>query len=450
MVQAPALTELPEVYSNILNFGELQYCQHLFANGAWKMTNWSGSKPTEKRFWFMDLQEDPMFTDTIFQRLRQLTGKDLELRNVYANGQTFGHDGDFHTDGQDASHWTFLIYTSEITDGGFTLFRIPGTKLLSAVEPVRNTGVLFHAKLVHRGLAPSRECDAMRVSIAYKLRERSIASSGLSVGPQFLLSTSLITGRNTSTPLTKMTIPKAQTEEKEVVLGPHKDVCVDASHDVDQRGKGQHNVGEEDNAQRQLQTQMLPARQSRRLRAERLLLCGLAGLCFNGDKSKGDMRPLHIWLISYMSLPGEEGHNKGGVPQQDGQDDHDLDDVHEVVAHREAGRQGDESVLGEAAGQTLDIMPLNITWGQFIPDTLPFRCKQMPFNSPKKVQVGNRADLDCSASSSSSPVCSLHALLPQPVPLLFLSLQLSVDLPTDASQVKGPRRSRGGRGSQSP
>ena len=82
---------------------------------------------------------------------------------------------------------------------------------------------------------------------------------------------------------------------------------------------------------------------------------------------------------------------------------------------------------------------------------VPFRCKQMPFNSqPKTAQVGSTADLDCSASSSSSPVCSLHALLPQPVPLLFLSLQLSIDLPTDASQVKGPRRSRGGRGSQSP
>ena len=82
---------------------------------------------------------------------------------------------------------------------------------------------------------------------------------------------------------------------------------------------------------------------------------------------------------------------------------------------------------------------------------VPFRCKQMPFNShPKTAQVGSMADLDCSASSSSSPVCSLHALLSQPVPLLFLSLQLSIELPTDASQVKGPRRSRGGRGSQSP
>lgn len=175
MVHAPALTELPEVYSNILNLGEQLYCQQLFENGLWKMTNWSGSKPTERRFWFMDLREDSMFTETIFERVKQLTGKDFELRNVYANGQTFGHDGDFHTDGQEEANWTFLIYASEVTDGGLTLFRIPGTKLLSAVEPVKNTGVLFKASLVHRGLAPSRDCDAMRVSIAYKLCERTVS-----------------------------------------------------------------------------------------------------------------------------------------------------------------------------------------------------------------------------------------------------------------------------------
>ncbi len=95
-------------------------------------------------------------------------------------------------------------------------------------------------------------------------------------------------------------------------------------------------------------------------------------------------------------------------------------------------------------------MPFRCKQMPFRCKQMPFRCKQMPFNGPKTVQVSSRANLDCSASSSSSPVCSPNALLPQPVPLLFSSLQLSIDLPTDASQVKGPRRSRGGRGSQSP
>ena len=172
MVQASPATELPQIYSNILNLGELLYCQQLFDNGAWKMTNWSGSKATERRFWYMDLMEDTMFSDTIFETIKSITGKDFELRNVYANGQTFGHDGDFHTDGTEDSNWTFLIYATEVSDGGLTLFRIPDTKLLSAVEPIRNTGVLFKANLVHKGMAPSRDCNALRVTIAYKLREQ--------------------------------------------------------------------------------------------------------------------------------------------------------------------------------------------------------------------------------------------------------------------------------------
>ncbi len=91
--------------------------------------------------------------------------------------------------------------------------------------------------------------------------------------------------------------------------------------------------------------------------------------CFNGDRSKGDMRALYIWLICCTSLPGEEdnykgdmslpgveGNNKGGISQEDGQDDHDLDDVHEVVAHCQACRQGDEGVLGVYLAGTLCIL----------------------------------------------------------------------------------------------
>ncbi len=44
----------------------------------------------------------------------------------------------------------------------------------------------------------------------------------------------------------------------QVIFGPGEDVCVDACHNVHQRCQGQHNVGEEDNCQRQLQTQMPP------------------------------------------------------------------------------------------------------------------------------------------------------------------------------------------------
>lgn len=54
--------------------------------------------------------------------------------------------------------------------------------------------------------------------------------------------------------------------------------------------------------------------------------------------------------------PGVEGSHEGGVPQEDGQEDHDLDDVHEVVAHREARHQGDEGVLGVYLAGVLGIL----------------------------------------------------------------------------------------------
>ena len=75
-------------------------------------------------------------------------------------------------------------------------------------------------------------------------------------------------------------------------------------------------------------------------------------------KDKGDMSLLSEEDNNKggMSLPGVEGNNKGGISQEDGKDDHDLDDVHEVVAHCQARRQGDQGVLGVYLAGTLCIL----------------------------------------------------------------------------------------------
>ena len=44
-----------------------------------------------------------------------------------------------------------------------------------------------------------------------------------------------------------------------IILDPNKQVSVDARHDVDESGQGEHNVGEEDNCQGELQAEMPPA-----------------------------------------------------------------------------------------------------------------------------------------------------------------------------------------------
>ena len=50
-----------------------------------------------------------------------------------------------------------------------------------------------------------------------------------------------------------------------IILDPNKQVSVDARHDVDESGQGEHNVGEEDNCQGELQAEMPPAEALQRI-----------------------------------------------------------------------------------------------------------------------------------------------------------------------------------------
>jgi hypothetical protein len=122
----------------------------------------------------MELQNETIFNTNVFERIIQTTSKHFELLRVYANGQTFGQDGDFHTDcscmnNDTCNHWTFLIYTSSIP--GNTEFKIEteGSEGMSVI-PFENNAVLFKSNIVHRGLAPFDK-SGLRVTIAFKLRQ---------------------------------------------------------------------------------------------------------------------------------------------------------------------------------------------------------------------------------------------------------------------------------------
>ena len=53
--------------------------------------------------------------------------------------------------------------------GGHTQFKIDGH--LVNIEPLKNRAVIFKSDILHRGLAPSRGIDDLRVSLAFKLCE---------------------------------------------------------------------------------------------------------------------------------------------------------------------------------------------------------------------------------------------------------------------------------------
>ena len=99
------------------------------------------------------------------------------IRDRYANGQTFGQDGSFHQDHLDDNAYTLLIYISDITEenveniGGFTHFKRDG-KIIN-VEPYKKRGLFFKSNLFHRGMAPYRLSDLLRVTLAIKVVEVS-------------------------------------------------------------------------------------------------------------------------------------------------------------------------------------------------------------------------------------------------------------------------------------
>jgi len=159
------------VTKNFLSDDELFTCIQKIHNGQWVFTGSSGV--TARKFWYMELLDDSFFSDILFEKIKLLINKNnIKVSRIYANGQTYGLDSDYHRDGCDM---TFLLYMSPIKHYnvesicGHTLFKFPNVDTILAIEPIQNTAVLFDGNTLHRGMAPSRDSNMLRISIAWKL-----------------------------------------------------------------------------------------------------------------------------------------------------------------------------------------------------------------------------------------------------------------------------------------
>lgn len=164
-----------EVINDFLDNHEIDESLNIIHNIGWHFTGTSNGNE-DVTFWFSDLIDSPWFAKIIFEKIRQYFKKDFVLQRVYANGQTFGLDGSFHIDNDNADAYTFILYMSAITPknidhvGGFTQFKVQNG--VHNVEPFFNRGVLFKSNIIHRGLAPSRFSNMLRISIAFKMIQR--------------------------------------------------------------------------------------------------------------------------------------------------------------------------------------------------------------------------------------------------------------------------------------
>ena len=122
------------------------------------------------QFWYADLNGIDFFYKKMFDKIKSIVGEEYELKRVYANGQTFGQDGDWHQDCSDGTEYTFLYYFNKNDDLsliGETYFNIDGE--YQCIIPKPNTAIFFNGILLHKGMSPKRNLMDMRVTIAFKM-----------------------------------------------------------------------------------------------------------------------------------------------------------------------------------------------------------------------------------------------------------------------------------------
>jgi hypothetical protein len=160
-----------EYYSDFLDNEQHSYVVEKTLFGR----NWSFQGKSDDQgfnFWYMELIEDEFFSNFLFKKIENITGKKFKLDRVYANGQTHGLSGSLHQDTQSTGSKTFLYYVNPFWGyewAGQTIFVKDND--FHTINFIPNTGVLFDSNLYHAGLEPSRHCKKLRVTVAFKMSE---------------------------------------------------------------------------------------------------------------------------------------------------------------------------------------------------------------------------------------------------------------------------------------
>jgi len=160
------------IIDNFLDENELKYILHHVHILKWKYGQ--RSNPNTIPFWDSYFENEKTIIEICLPKIEKMMNGKFEIERLYANGQTYGQDGTFHTDHESNDRYTFILYMSSIFPsnvdiiGGFTQFKI--NNQIVNVQPYQNRICVFKSNIVHCGLAPSRESDMLRVSIVFKLK----------------------------------------------------------------------------------------------------------------------------------------------------------------------------------------------------------------------------------------------------------------------------------------
>jgi hypothetical protein len=158
-------------YFNILSKEEYSICKNIIDNSYWEYGHKS-TPDSNKKFWkIKKLQDQCFFNDLFMQKIKKLTNENLEVHRIYANGHSFGQDGEWHTDSDNDNDWTFIYYFNEGDEKliGGTYFRDENDNITDIASPIFNSGIFFKANIPHKGTSPLLEFNDLRITIAFKL-----------------------------------------------------------------------------------------------------------------------------------------------------------------------------------------------------------------------------------------------------------------------------------------
>ena len=129
----------------------------------------------------MDLEGIETF-DSIWtgakDQCERLAGMPLRVVRQYANGHTYGLGGQPHVGDDRPGCYTLLYCPMEEWKEnweGETVFYDEQGEILLSVKPRPNRAIFFDSRIPHVGRAPARACQALRISVAYKLETVEVA-----------------------------------------------------------------------------------------------------------------------------------------------------------------------------------------------------------------------------------------------------------------------------------
>jgi len=169
-------TPLLNIYENILTSEEHETCDDILRGFGWRFGFKSDLEDVTYKdnipFWKLPLDDNPFFTQHMFNVIEQRTEMKFELLEVYCNGQTYAQDGHPHIDNVHGETHTFLYYANKdwnLTWGGQTVFLVDGKRI--GIDPYPNRAILFSTDLLHYGEAYNQFCRDLRMTVCYKLKE---------------------------------------------------------------------------------------------------------------------------------------------------------------------------------------------------------------------------------------------------------------------------------------